>query len=224
VLPRRYPFGVVDAPPHSSLRLAQLLTVCGCIIGMPLMYLYMKKKHFETHYIGEPARWVARRRSLTDRRPHPSAAWVAAGTMVLLTIPIALLGVRSRRDVRSHTCAGTPRVRQPPLFQFSPSPDCATRHGDLRPPPATPCRAYSVDGAPRLTTPALQRPSRGAALLGAAARSPFPPSRAQPIVFGIDNWMALRFKGFALYWTALTGWYEAWCVSSLPPPPPRISL
>jgi hypothetical protein len=116
VLPRRYPFGVVDAPPHSSLRLAQLLTVCGCIIGMPLMYLYMKKKHFETHYIGEPARWVARRRSLTDRRPHPSAAWVAAGTMVLLTIPIALLGVRSRRDVRSHTCAGTPRVRQPPLF------------------------------------------------------------------------------------------------------------
>lgn len=26
--------------------------------------------------------------------------------------------------------------------------------------------------------------------------------------------MALRFKGFALYWTALTGWYEAWVLYS----------
>jgi hypothetical protein len=35
-----------------------------------------------------------------------------------------------------------------------------------------------------------------------------------PVVFGVDNWMAIRFKGFALYWTALTGWYEAWVVYS----------
>jgi hypothetical protein len=35
-----------------------------------------------------------------------------------------------------------------------------------------------------------------------------------PIIFGVDNWMALRYKGFALYWTALTGWYEAWVVYS----------
>ena len=35
-----------------------------------------------------------------------------------------------------------------------------------------------------------------------------------PAIFGVDNWLALRFKGVSLYWTALTGWYEAWVIYS----------
>ena len=35
-----------------------------------------------------------------------------------------------------------------------------------------------------------------------------------PVVFGVDNWCALRFKELNLYFTALTGWYEAWVIYS----------
>ena len=35
-----------------------------------------------------------------------------------------------------------------------------------------------------------------------------------PVVFGIDYWCALRFKDVNLYFTALTGWYEAWVIYS----------
>jgi len=38
--------------------------------------------------------------------------------------------------------------------------------------------------------------------------------RACAVVFGIDNWCALRFKDVNLYFTALTGWYEAWVIYS----------
>jgi len=33
-----------------------------------------------------------------------------------------------------------------------------------------------------------------------------------PAIFGVDNWLALRFKGVALYFTVLTGAYEAWTI------------
>ena len=35
-----------------------------------------------------------------------------------------------------------------------------------------------------------------------------------PVVFGVDNWVALRWQYAGVYMTVLTGWYEAWVLYS----------